>query len=349
MSNFKVRVVDSKNRQIIFEASPSVGENRTASYSNYQLIHMPADMLAYNQTASRSFSVSGQLISRDADEARANAGYLNLARQWVLPNFGAGSTTTKGKEGSTPPILKLYAYNNDNINGVQVVLKSYSFSFPADVDYIHTNTRAEIMTPFPVIATLTLELAELYSAQQISAGAWSINLDPRKLGRAVDVAGTDQDQFEKNNDRALGLSSVATRVGPVLGQQTLLGNVLSGAAKGLITGVFQRGNVLKSILRGGVVGAVNSPQVREVFNQVNAAGNRFIGGITDRISNTVNSLGNGSLTNVQSGQTLSRQGQSAAPSADSFSRAAPPPPAPPVATTSYTPEQQAALSRITIE
>lgn len=320
MSNFKVRITDSKNRSIIFEASPTVGESRHASYGNYQLVHMPADMLAYQSTNSRSFNVNGQLISRNADEARANAGYLDLARQWVLPNFGEGSTVTKGKEGSNPPILKLYAYNNDNINGLQVVLKSYSFSFPNEVDYIYTNDRAEQMTPFPAIATLTLELAELYSAEQLAQGAWSINLDPNKLGQALDHAGNNQDQFEQSNSQALGLTSVATRVGPVLGQQTLLGSVVSGAVKGLISGVFQRGNVIKSIVRGGIVGAATSPQIREVFNQVNMAGNRFIGGISDRITSTVNSFGSGTLRNVQSGQTLSTQGQSAPPASDAFNR-----------------------------
>lgn len=323
MSSFKVRVQDSKNRAIFYEASPTVGESRNASYTNYQLIHMPADMLAYQSTTSRTFQLAGPLVSRNADEARANLGFMNLARQWVLPNFGQG-VGTPGKEGSTPPILKLWAYNNDNINGVQVVLESYSFSLPNDVDYIHEG----VTVPFPTLMTLNLTLKELYSAEQLSQGAWRINLNPDNLGRANDFAGDNQEQFISENMQALGLGTrpgTAQRVGPVLGQQTLLGNIITGALRGAVSGIFQGKNVLKSIVRGGVVGLAQSPQVREVFNQVQTAGNQFIGGVSSRIADTVNSFGSGALKDPNSGQTIATQGQSATPNPDPMGRNTNPP------------------------
>ena len=281
MSNFKVRLEDSRKRTIVFEASPSVGENRAASYTGYGLLHMPAEIIAYQTTGSRHFNVTGPLVSRNVDEARANSGYVDLARSWVLPNFGEGSGAP-GKEGSTPPILKLWAYNNANINGLQVVLRSYSFGFPNDVDYIH-----EGVYPFPTLATLTLDLAEVYSGEQLTNGAWAIKIS-QELNRAVDIAGDDDQTFAGNS---LGLSLNAVKgiqVGPVLGQQTLLGNIVTGALRGGVSGIFQGQNVLKSILRGGVVGALQSPQLREVFNQVQTAGNQFITGVAGSITNTIN-------------------------------------------------------------
>ena len=326
MSDFKVKVTDSRNRSIIYEASPTVGENRTASWTGYGLIHMPADILAFQSTTSRTFQVAGPLISRNSDEARANLGYTNLARQWVLPNFGEGATEQVGAVGTIPPILKLYAYNNDNINGVQVVLRSYSFSFPNDVDYIFE----DVENPFPTVMLLSLELQEIYSADQLRQGSWAIQIGD--YSRAKDIAGDSETEFLNENAQSLGLaanSATAVRVGPVLGQQTLLGNVLTGAAKGAVSGIFWGQNVLKSIVRGGVVGFAQSPQVREVFNQVQTTGNQFISGVSGRITDAINSASRSVIRDPSSGQATTGQ-TTPATTNDAFGRNNAPAPTPPV-------------------
>lgn len=160
MSSFKVQI-SGPGGKVIFQASSPVSEQRNANYDGYNITHLPTDIWAYRNTSGRKFQITGKLVSRTADEASENAYYINLIRQWVLPDFG--------NTGATPPIVKLKAYGNDNIKDVTCVLKSYSFQMPDDVDYIYTSN-----PPMPVIMTINVDLDEAYTAEEITAKKWKI-------------------------------------------------------------------------------------------------------------------------------------------------------------------------------
>jgi hypothetical protein len=160
-SSFKV-MITCDNDKVVFEASAPVTESRSVNYDGYNVVQMPTDLWAYRNTSARHFSVTGKLVSRTVDEANANSNYLDLIRSWSLPDFG--------ESGATPPIVKLYAYLNNNIFGVPCIIRAYSWTFPDDVDYIYMAD-----SPMPVIGILQVDLDEAYSAQQITNKAWKIN------------------------------------------------------------------------------------------------------------------------------------------------------------------------------
>lgn len=161
MSGYKVKVT-GPGGSIVFEASSPMSETRNANYDGFNIIHMPTSLLAYRNTDGRKWSITGKLVSRTADEATANASYVDLARTWLLPDFGGS--------GATPPILKVYAYRHKNIDGRQVILRNYSWNFPEEVDYIWQAGQA-----MPIIGQLGLELEEVYSAEQITGKAWKLS------------------------------------------------------------------------------------------------------------------------------------------------------------------------------
>jgi hypothetical protein len=159
---FKVQL-SCGSQTVIFEASVPVSESRNVNYDSYGVIHLPTDIWAYRNTSSRRFSMSGNLVSRTPSEASQNAKNIDLIRSWALPDFGG--------TGATPPILRLTAYGNNNINNVKVLLSSYSIQFPDTVDYIFTGT-----VPMPVIMNVTIELVEAYSPLEVTAKKWKINV-----------------------------------------------------------------------------------------------------------------------------------------------------------------------------
>jgi hypothetical protein len=125
-------------------------------------------MLAYRNTSGRKFTVSGKLVSRNVQEANQNVLYINLIRSWILPDFG--------DSGATPPILRFFAYNNSNINNVETVMRSYSISFPDDIDYIFQDSSGTAIDPLPVVMLINIDLDEVYSAEEITNKNWKINL-----------------------------------------------------------------------------------------------------------------------------------------------------------------------------
>lgn len=154
-------LITSGSSLVRFEASAPVSESRVANYEGFNIVHLPTSMWAYRNTNGRHFSISGRLVSRTPNEAKANAGYLTTVRSWVLPNFGS--------TGSTPPIVFLSGYSNTYLTEVPCVVLSYNWTFPDEVDYIFDTDE-----PMPVIGMLTIELEEAYSAEQITNGDWQI-------------------------------------------------------------------------------------------------------------------------------------------------------------------------------
>lgn len=144
-----------------FEASAPVSESRVSNYEGFNIVHLPTSLWAYRNTNGRHFSITGRLVSRTPNEAKANAGYLTTVRSWLLSDFG--------NSGAPPPIIFLSAYSNKQINKVPCILLSYNWSFPEEVDYIYNTDE-----PMPVIGMLTIELEEAYSAEQITEGKWKI-------------------------------------------------------------------------------------------------------------------------------------------------------------------------------
>lgn len=157
---YKVRVT-GPGGTIVFEASSPFSEGRNANYEGFNIVHLPTSIIAYRNTDGRKFGITGKLVSRTVEEATANASYVDLARTWVLPDFGAS--------GATPPILRIYGYNHINIDGRQVVLRSYGWNFPEEVDYIWQGSQA-----MPIIGTLQLDFEEVYSAGQVTGLAWKL-------------------------------------------------------------------------------------------------------------------------------------------------------------------------------
>jgi hypothetical protein len=146
---------------IRFEASAPISESRVANYEGFNIVHLPTSLWAYRNTNGRHFSISGKLVSRTPNEAKANAGYLDTVRSWLLPDFG--------NSGAPPPIVKFSGYSNTYLSEVPCIVLSYNWTFPEDVDYIWGSSQ-----PMPVIGILSIELEEAYSAQQITGREWSI-------------------------------------------------------------------------------------------------------------------------------------------------------------------------------
>lgn len=200
---FKVRIKgpgpSGELESVYLQASPLLSEAGSAMYEGYAITHLPSEILAYKFSSSRKFQIQGRLVSRNKNEAQQNAKYLDLIRSWRQPGFG----TT----GATPPVVYLYGYNNNNIYGVQCVIKSYSFGFPDDVDFIYDSS-----VPMPVIGQLTIELDEAYSAEQITAGAWKVDIAEDgsfEDGESLQYAGGDS--LSPTLGIALGKKSQKTR------------------------------------------------------------------------------------------------------------------------------------------
>jgi hypothetical protein len=233
------------------------------------------------------------LISRTVAEANTHANYVNLARTWVEPGFGS--------TGATPPILKIYGYNGKNLNGRQVVLRSYTWNYPDDVDYIWESTEA-----MPIIGILTLEFDEVYSAEQITAGAWKITAGEKtSKGLASAVTKNLPTAAAKVQAAADAAASTATDAvnaakanvaAAATGVTSVAGSALTTASSALtsVTSVTKNsvlGNVLGSLTQNAGSMLLNSTKVSTLLSHCpSVVKNVFMSGANAIVTGAANTV-----------------------------------------------------------
>jgi hypothetical protein len=156
---FSVKIVSAVNpsTKILFTVSPTVDESCSASYDAVQPIHFPSAIQVYKATNARTLNVNGKFISRTPQEASRTLEFLNYIRSWVMPYFGSG--TDPAKLGAPPDILILSAYGKFNLKDVPVVMMTYSWTYPEDIDYIPS----EQGYPVPRIIDVSLSFVETHA------------------------------------------------------------------------------------------------------------------------------------------------------------------------------------------
>ncbi len=89
---FKVRLEPATRADgvaVVFHASPEITESRVVNYKAVEPVHMPGNFQAYNNSSSRTFSISAiKLFSRTPEEASMNLAKINQLRGWTVSKFG---------------------------------------------------------------------------------------------------------------------------------------------------------------------------------------------------------------------------------------------------------------------
>lgn len=175
--NYKVRISSIVTGDSVkFDITPVVDESRSAQYDVISPTHHPGTIQRYKTTSSRSININGRLFARTSEEATQIIKYMNLIRSWVMPYYGSGTLNnneTGRLIGAPPDTLKLNAYGDRHLHDVPVVLASYAWTFPDDVDYIPAPIEDSpggrvIVVPCPRIIDVTLTFMENYSPEEFS-------------------------------------------------------------------------------------------------------------------------------------------------------------------------------------
>lgn len=170
-SLLKVRLEgDKTGYKVFFRVTPDLIENRNVNYKTMDPVHLPGNILTYQNTSPRTFSINNiKVISRTSQEAEDNLKLLNILRGWTMPVFGKTPGNTSEPLGSPPELLHLSAYSSSQRKGnlwrIHCVMTQLSIPYPSDVDYINTKTDN---VPFPTIMTIDMMLTETHSPSEYS-------------------------------------------------------------------------------------------------------------------------------------------------------------------------------------
>ena len=142
---------------VVFPIMPSVTLSTKANYTNIEPTHNNYPFMSYKNSQVDEINIQGKFIA----ETETDAGY------WIAATTFFKTATKmfygKGENAGNPPIIcQLNGYGSNIFENVPVVVKSFSVTFPEDVNYIRC-TKFTGPTWVPIISSLNVIVQPIYN------------------------------------------------------------------------------------------------------------------------------------------------------------------------------------------
>jgi hypothetical protein len=121
---------------VIFPYTPTISTSYTASYDPIDLTHTNYKFYQYRNSAVGDISISGEFTAQDTNEARYLLAVIHFFKSVTKMFYG---NDTNPPAGTPPPLLYLSGYGAYQFDKHPVVVSNFSYSLPADVDYIRAS------------------------------------------------------------------------------------------------------------------------------------------------------------------------------------------------------------------
>ena len=146
---------------VVFPIQPSVTLSTKANYTTIEPTHNNYPFMSYKNSQVDEIQINGKFIA----ETNKDAGY------WIAATTFFKTATKmfygKGENAGNPPIVcQLNGYGPNVFENVPVVVKSFSISFPEDVNYIKC-TKYSAGTWVPIISTLNIVVQPIYERENL--------------------------------------------------------------------------------------------------------------------------------------------------------------------------------------
>lgn len=122
---------------VLFPYTPSLSSGNTAEYDTHPFIHSNYGYNAYIRSYPKPLSLTAEFTAQTNDEALYLLAVLQFFRSVTKSYFGINPYNKAG----TPPPTLLFNYLGDyQYNNTPVIVKDFSFTYPADIDYVAVDT-----------------------------------------------------------------------------------------------------------------------------------------------------------------------------------------------------------------
>ena len=116
---------------VVFPYNPEIGIAHVANYANTSLTHVNYQYPQYVNSDVQPISINATFTAQDSTEAAYVQAVLHFFKTWTKMFYG-----NSRYKGSPPPICYLSGYGEYQFNRHPILIQSFSYSYPSDVDYI---------------------------------------------------------------------------------------------------------------------------------------------------------------------------------------------------------------------
>ena len=155
---------------IIWPYSPTINIAHQADYGEYDITHTNYPIHYYTRSSPPAIMCSGQLTAQTAAEANYMIAVLHFLRIVTKMHFGMNDP----KRGTPPPVLKFSAYGDLMFSMVPVLVRSFTYDLPGDVDYVDVETSSanagfddDFSSKVPSMLTLSIDMVIQQTASKL--------------------------------------------------------------------------------------------------------------------------------------------------------------------------------------
>jgi hypothetical protein len=122
---------------VLFPYTPAVSTGSEAEYDQTSFVHSIYGYNAYIRSFPKTISITAEFTAQTIKEAYYMLSVLHFFRTVTKSYFGIQTYTKSG----TPPPTLLFSYLGDYLfSNVPVIVKTFDYTLPADLDYVPVNT-----------------------------------------------------------------------------------------------------------------------------------------------------------------------------------------------------------------
>jgi len=147
---------------VLFPYTPTIQVTHKASYEMMQLVHTNYPTPAYQHSSVESINITGLFTANYRAEAEYIVAMMHFFRSVTKMFYGQDQLA-----GTPPPILFLDGYGPYTFDHVPVVVTSFDYTLPNDVDYISCSVMGS-RQKVPTTLQVTLNLTPTYSRNKTS-------------------------------------------------------------------------------------------------------------------------------------------------------------------------------------
>jgi hypothetical protein len=123
---------------VVFPYTPSIMMNYQASYEPYDLLHSNYKFYQYKSSEVGAITISADFTAQDTAEANYVLAMMHFFKTVTKMFYGQDLNPPAGLP---PPLCYLHGYGPYQFDNHPVVIQSFSFTLPNDVDYIRAYSK----------------------------------------------------------------------------------------------------------------------------------------------------------------------------------------------------------------
>ncbi len=121
---------------VIFPYTPNVSTTYRANYEAADLVHSNYKMYFYKNSNVDDIQITADFTAQDTTEARYMLAVIHFFKSVTKMFYGQDPYRGGPKNGTPPPLCFLNGYGAFQFNNNPVLISSFNYSLPNDVDYI---------------------------------------------------------------------------------------------------------------------------------------------------------------------------------------------------------------------